>query len=55
MKQKKSIKANIIVENFLNNKIIKISDKQKLVKKNKDNNVVLDSFFLDTKFTISKN
>ena len=49
MKQKKTIKANIIQEDLFNDKIIKISVKQDVVKK-KDNNVVLDSFFLDTKF-----
>ena len=54
MKQKKSIKANIIQEDSLNDKIIKIPDRQNIVKKNKDNNVVLDSFFLDTKFAVSK-
>ena len=54
MKQKKSIKANIIQEDSLNEKIIKIPDRQNVVKKNKDNNVVLDSFFLDTKFAVSK-
>ena len=53
MKQKKTIKANIIQEDFFNDKIIKIPAKQDVVKK-KDNNIVLDSFFLDTKFVISK-
>ena len=54
MKQKKSIKANIIGEDSLHQKIIKIPDRQNVVKKNKDNNVVLDSFFLDTIFAVSK-
>ena len=54
MKQKKSIKANIIQEDSLNDTIIKIPDGQNEVKKNKDNNVVLDSFFLDRKFAVSK-
>ena len=54
MKQKKSIKANIIEEDSLHQKIIKIPDRQNAVKKNKDNNVVLDPFFLDTKFAVSK-
>ena len=55
MKQKKSIKANIFQEDSLNEKIIKIPARQDVVKKNKDNNVDLDTFFLDTKFAISKN
>ena len=55
MKQKKSIKANIISKDSLNDKIIKIPDRQNEVKKNKDDNFALDSFFLDTKFAISKN
>ena len=54
MKQKKSIKANIIGEDSLHQKIIKIPDRQNVIKKNKDNNAVLDSFFLDTKFAVSK-
>ena len=54
MKQKKSIKANIIQEDLVNDKIIKIPARQDVVKKNKDNNVALDSFFLDTKFAVSK-
>ena len=54
MKQKKFIKANIIGEDSLLQKIIKIPDRQNVVKKNKDNNAVLDSFFLDTKFAVSK-
>ena len=53
MKQKKTIKANIIQEDLFNDKIIKIPAKQDVVKK-KDDNVVLDSFFLDTKFVVSK-
>ena len=54
MKQKKSIKANIFQEDSLNEKIIKIPARQDVVKKNKDNNVDLDTFFLDTKFAVSK-
>ena len=53
MKQKKTIKANIIQEDLFNDKTIKIPVKQDVVKK-KDNNVVLDSFFFDTKFVVSK-
>ena len=45
MKQKKSIKANIIQEDLVNDKIIKIPARQDVLKKNKDNNAVLDSFF----------
>ena len=55
MKKKKTIKADIIQEDFFNDKIIKIPpDRQDIVKKDKDDNVVTDIFFLDKKFVISK-
>ena len=54
MKQKKFIKANIVREDYLHDKIIKIPDRQDIVKKIKDNNVILDSFFFRYKICCFK-
>jgi lipopolysaccharide export system ATP-binding protein len=54
MKEKKTIKASIIDENYIDNKIIEKPFNKNILENNKKSNYYNNSFILDKKFLVSK-